>query len=53
MPTRVCASMKNAGMRVLQILQFRREPFHGPVQSYGLHVQRVDEAPQQRFPFVG
>ena len=38
---------------VLQILQFRREPIHGAVQSHGLHVQRVDEPPQQRFAFVG
>ena len=34
-------------------LQLRREPIHGPVQSHGLHVQGVDEAPEQRLPFVG
>ena len=40
-------------LRALQLLELRREPIHGPVQSHGLHVKRVDEAPEEGLPFVG
>ena len=39
-------------LRALQLLQLRREPIHGPIQSHALHVQGVDEAPKERFPLV-
>ena len=42
-----------AVLRALQLLELRREPVDGAVQSHRLHVQRVDEPPEQRFPFVG
>ena len=34
-------------LRGLQVFQLRREPVDCPVESHGLHVQRVDEAPEQ------
>ena len=37
----------------LEVLQLRREPVDRPVQPLGLHVQGVDEAPEQRFALVG
>ena len=37
----------------LQVFQLRREPVDRPVQPYGLHVQSVDEAPEQGLAFVG
>ena len=40
-------------LRALQLFQLRREPVDGAVQSHGLHVQGVDEPPEQRFPFIG
>ena len=38
---------------VLQVFQFGREPVHGAVQAHGLHVQGVDEAPEEAFSLVG
>ena len=40
-------------LRLLKFLQFRREPIDCPVQPHRLHVQGVDEAPEQRLAFVG
>ena len=35
------------------MLELRREPVDGAVQSHGLHVQGVDEAPEEALSFVG
>ena len=40
-------------LSVLEFPQLGRQPIDGPVQSLGLHVQGVDEAPEQTFSFVG
>ena len=40
-------------LRALQVLQLRREPVDGAVQSLSLHVQGIDETPEQRFPLIG
>ena len=42
-PSWACCRFSSSGAR----------PIHGPVQSYGLHVQGIDEAPEQRLPFIG
>ena len=42
-----------AVLGILQVPQFRRELVDRPVQPHRLHVQGVDEAPQQRLALVG